>query len=483
MTENLPKSETEGIKKPSKVVIMAILVPMRGLVDANFHQGYMRLFLHLMKIPNLIPVPIYSEAVPVDKARNMLLKEAIIANCDYSLWLDADIYLTTEGFNHLYTTVQLPDKDVVSGIYYERAPPYNPVLRMEAEFNKMKIVYDYPTDKLFEVDGMGMGCVMMTRKAMNAVFKAHGGEPFYFNKEASEDLNFSRNLRKLGYKITVNPLVQCTHIGASVGQWHYLHHKLDEYTEVKELAKYLGEKPEVTLNNTMDAQIQMVKDWKAVFGDKKEKDLSEEEIEEFYKNCNYLYDLTNFWMRGKLRRNSVFANVTDKHRKILDFGCGIGDFGLTMLEDFPDSHVVFYDINKKNMAYLRDRVKKNGFGDRCIVTENVKEIPKEQFDLIFCLDMLEYLKNPAKALSYLRSHLTPTGLLLATVASKSPFQPQHISEITIHEHGFMRLNDCAYIRDDSELAKNTQVRMDKIATTKNSYADIEIEAPLSAKKV
>jgi 2-polyprenyl-3-methyl-5-hydroxy-6-metoxy-1,4-benzoquinol methylase len=431
--------------------------------------NYLGLFLHIMKKPNMVPVPIFSEAMPVDTARNELAKHALLAHANLILWLDSDIILTPSGFDALLKTVEMGN-DFVSGIYYERAPPFNPVLRKEAPFNKMQPIYEYPPDQLFEVDGAGFGCVLMTDKALKAVFGPQKGEPFKFSKECSEDLFFCRRLREQGFKLIANPEAQCSHIGASVSAWHYLHHKRDEYQDVIELAKYLKQSPETTLQKCMDAPFHMLTKWTATFAKKEEKDITAEELDKFYKDYDYLHDLTFYWSRHKTMTNLIFERLPhDEKMVVLDFGCGIGDYGLNVLLENEKAFVVFYDINDKNLNYLRDRVKRRGLQDRCVVTDSLElAMSHKEFDAIFCLDVLEHVKDPAKVTEMLRNSLKRNGLFFGFVAEASHFMPQHInSEFKLEDHGLVRFFSYGYVRNDSDVAAAHQKNIATITGDKD----------------
>jgi SAM-dependent methyltransferase len=459
---------------------VAICVPCRNSVDINFLQSYITALLWFMKQPGVVPIPIFSEAMPLDNARNDIVRSALLAKCDYYLWLDSDIILPEKHLELLWKTLIGNDGSngteamhIVSGIYFERAPPYNPVLRMEAPLGKMIPKYSYDEEKPFTVDGAGFGCILHDSFVIRELVKNTKGRPFQFTADCSEDLFFCREARKLTdpqgnpVKIWVQPAATCGHVGGtSITQWHYLHYKLDEYSDIAELAQYLDDKAggqrqdkELLLEKCNNAAIGMYVEWKHVFGDRKSEDIPESELDEFYRNTKlYLYDLTRYWYSDKKKHQAVLANVHTRHKRVLDYGCGIGNYGLAVLEDFPESTVDFCDINTSNLDYLAWRLARRGdeVSSRARIGDGgfFSEQSGEKYDLIFCIDVLEHLKftEAYETLAKIRESLNSDGLLLAFVAPQMPYQPQHISAPDPEKCGFLKVGEYAYVRDDSSAA-------------------------------
>jgi len=439
--------DVEEMKKmKEKVKRIALCIPMRGHIGSNFLINFIKIFVVFMKMPGVLPIPIFSDIMPIDKARNDIVRSAAIAKADYYFWIDADTYPSEEGvrgmFNYLTDN---EDVKIVSGIYFEKAPPYNPVLRKLDEMDMMRVITKIPSNP-FTVDGIGFGCVMMKRRPMDDMINKFKGNVFQFNDKSSEDLFWSREVKKLGYELQVYPDCTCAHEGIPVTEWHFLHYKLDQFNDVKELSEYLGKPRHEVLDACLDGAFVMMKEWN------KKKPKTEEEITDFYKETDiYLYDLTSWWIRNKQGRAKAFKSVNLKtDMNFLDYGCGIGDYGLEVLEASKSTTVDFFDISKPSMKYLKWRL-----GRRANITPNrwrllnVAAPTHKRYDVIFCFDVLEHLPNPAEHLKYMHDRLRPNGKLIATVAPKKTTQPQHISEIDITEHGFVQLSDVLYMRDDS----------------------------------
>lgn len=481
------RADKEDIKKDMLTYVaaknvkkLAICVPARGMVEASFLNNYITIFTFFMKQPGLIPLPIFSDKMPLDAARNELCKIAISNKADYILFLDSDVYITESALVSMWELLKQENIHAVTGIYYLREQPYTPVLRMMDEGGNMMPIPFYDKDKPFKVDGAGMGAFMMKRSALDAVYVSTKGRPFWFSEDCSEDLNFCKRLcslsdsKKRPFEIWCHPHATCGHYGSFIYEWHHLHYTAEEMSEISELHTYIKttENPAITRKEVLARCFRAPYDINAKFGKQfpgmaQGAKYDSESIDAFYRGIDdYLYDLTMYWFTRRKDIAEIFARIPKKVKRILDFGCGIGDSGLTAMENFKDVHVVFHDINLPNIRYLRWRLEQR----KEIIAENksthiisVSEddldrawdaMKKEPFEVVFCLDVLEHMIDSEKGIKKIRSMLDRNGLLFANVAPKSKLQSMHISSPDLAEFGFLQLGQFIYIRDDSDMAKS-----------------------------
>jgi len=472
---------------------LALCVPMRGKIDAVFMQSYLSLFIHLLKKRGIVSQPVFSDGMPLDKARNSLVKSAILNKADYALFMDADMVMTEAMFERLWETLHTNDDEgkerfIVSGIYYERELPYDAVIRQRNQLGLYEKIMQFDEDKPFTVDGIGFGFVLMKMQPLKDAFNATKGFPFRWTDKVSEDLYFcdlmsgngisdismqDKDGKPITYKIWCDPRVQVPHYGSYVTQWHHLHYKLDEYSDIQELRKFLKIPAEECYQRCMHGALNMCTAWTDKFGkDKKESDLPEEEVLDFYKTTElYLYDLTWFWSHNRQAREQILNAMTNRAPKntdvkVLDFGCGLGDYGLWYLEENPKAKVDFYDINIANLAYLNQRIKTREDDGRIAkgTTGVIKDLPEEEgvYDIILALDVIEHIKDPGKAAEKLRRLLKRNGVLIGKVEPKGMFQPQHISELDLNTCGFLQTDIYTYVRMDSDMAKNYAQTIDNL---------------------
>jgi 2-polyprenyl-3-methyl-5-hydroxy-6-metoxy-1,4-benzoquinol methylase len=479
-------SINEIIDDAGSIKKLAICVPMRGKVDAIFMQSYLALFIHLLKKRGIVAQPIFGDQMPLDKARNSLAKSSILNKADYALWLDSDIVMTEKHFEQAWETLHARDDEgnerfIVTGIYYERELPYDAVIRRKNELGLYEKIMQFPEDKPFTVDGMGFGFVLMKMQPMKDAFAVTKGFPFRWTDKVSEDLHFCELMngcqdlvgvrmvdkegKPITYKMWCDPRIQIPHYGSYTTQWHYLHYKLDEYQDVQELMRFKKIKSEECYQRCVHGALNMCKAWTDRFGkDAKEEDLKEEDVLEFYRSTDlYLYDLTWYWSHNRNTRDTIMNHWREKQERVLDFGCGIGDYGLAYAAENPKSAVDFYDINRENLAYVAHRINVREVqniiekGSCQIFNEAEGKVlmsQEERYDMIFAFDVLEHMKNPIEGAANIRRMLKRNGLLMAQVAPKGMFQPQHIGEIDLCQHGFLQTDTFMYVRSDSDIAVN-----------------------------
>lgn len=119
---------------------------------------------------------------------------------------------------------------------------------------------------------------------------------------------------------------------------------------------------------------------------------------DFYRSSEaYLYDLTVFAMSGtKAPYRRVIRALAPPGAKVLDYGCGIGSDGLLLAEDGYD--VAFADFDNPSTRFLRWRLDRRGIDSPIYdVDANVPA----GFDLVFCFDVIEHVRDPFDFLAQL----------------------------------------------------------------------------------
>ncbi|MBI4210610.1 MAG: glycosyltransferase family 2 protein [Candidatus Diapherotrites archaeon] len=148
------------------------------------------------------------------EARNICARAAIKNGSDYLFFLDADILAPPDTIERLVAR----DKDIISGPYHLKSIPYRPLAYMksgkEGEYN---MCTDIEEEKLYEVDGVGGGCLLIKRHALEKV-----GDPYFSfalnGKNIGEDLYFCSKAQKAGCGIWYdNTIPEVKHFGAAIG--------------------------------------------------------------------------------------------------------------------------------------------------------------------------------------------------------------------------------------------------------------------------
>lgn len=102
--------------------------------------------------------------------------------------------------------------------------------------------------------------------------------------------------------------------------------------------------------------------------------------------------------------------------KLLDLGCGEGRMLRLLREADPRHEVTGMDHNPNVLSISIPGVK---MGQADITDPG--SLPAEAFDRIFCLDMLEHLKQVSGPIATLKKALKPGGLLILSAPSENAF--------------------------------------------------------------
>jgi GT2 family glycosyltransferase len=147
----------------------------------------------------------------VDVSRNLIVEHAIEYGYDYILWVDSDMILPKNALVKLWAH----DKDIVSGVYaYKILNGENAVVKRFKD-KEADIYEDIPLkeirerEDLFEVDGIGFGCVL-TKVDM---FRNIGKPWFVYSPDMGEDIYFCRKAQATRYKVWLDPTIRCGHCG------------------------------------------------------------------------------------------------------------------------------------------------------------------------------------------------------------------------------------------------------------------------------
>ena len=153
-------------------------------------------------------------------ARNKIVTEALQNNMDLILWLDSDIAFEPDLLSRLFEDMNKTKADVVTGLYFTRAEPLEPVIystletKQEGDYMYIKKdVYDhYPKNKIFEIAGCGFGAVLTTVDICKKIIENYGA-PFTPLPGMGEDLTFCYKAREMGAKIMCDSGIKLEHVG------------------------------------------------------------------------------------------------------------------------------------------------------------------------------------------------------------------------------------------------------------------------------
>lgn len=155
-----------------------------------------------------------------------------------------------------------------------------------------------------------------------------------------------------------------------------------------ELQEYLGDK----FVNYFDSSWALANEWLKI------KPKSDEEIANFYKKTkHYLYNLLIWYESGdRIDFRNDFKTLREKYgvNSVLDYGCGVGNDGLYLLEN--GFEVVFVDYNCPSTDFLKWRLKKRKLKATVIDVETIEKSQKllPDTDVFWAIDVLEHMVHP-----------------------------------------------------------------------------------------
>jgi len=112
---------------------------------------------------------------------------------------------------------------------------------------------------------------------------------------------------------------------------------------------------------------------------------------------------------------------------ILDVATGTGRVPLIMARNAQfDGHTVGVDLSRGMLEVAQEKVDAGHFDDFItLMNENGQELPfiDNAFDVVTCLEALEFMPNPDLALQEIIRVLRPNGILLTTIRIDTPWMP------------------------------------------------------------
>jgi glycosyltransferase involved in cell wall biosynthesis/SAM-dependent methyltransferase len=155
------------------------------------------------------------------KARTEVVKQAIAHKAKWLFFIDSDVFPPPDVLSKLMAH----GKDIVTGIYYMKTMPPQPVLFKEMGSGPY---YNFPVEELFEVEGSGLGCCLINMEIFEKFDEK--GLPYFqenwLHEKADgskvrinigEDHWFFMKAKELGYKIWCDSSVLCDHLDTNTG--------------------------------------------------------------------------------------------------------------------------------------------------------------------------------------------------------------------------------------------------------------------------
>ena len=154
--------------------------------------------------------------------RSSMAIEAVNGKYDWLVMIDSDMVLERDTIRRLVEGVQ--DKHFLTALYFRRRLPTGPLILKEldwyeSEYGPMEIAEayeDYPRGEVFQIQGCGFGCCIMSVEMVRKLGIAYRMNPWTPLPRLSEDFAFCYRAIKQGYKLYCDSSLLPGHVGTHV---------------------------------------------------------------------------------------------------------------------------------------------------------------------------------------------------------------------------------------------------------------------------
>lgn len=224
----------------------------------------------------------------------------------------------------------------------------------------------------------------------------------------------------------------------------------DEQEQINCIVEYTGKSEEEVRNILNDITMIIAKD----FNENVKNPNDRNEVENWYRNTPYyIYDLSKFHFTGADGKHPSFYETVvrevllyckqNKNKRILDYGCGIGDLCFKM--DEMGHEVSGFDFKSKTLDFAIWKGKKIAPYTVDFVNEKETHIYGiNSFDMVSCIDVIEHMYDIEYELKTIYELLKPGGSIIFTTTfpnspdSKDIF-PMHLEKWKNFEPKLWRL--------------------------------------------
>jgi SAM-dependent methyltransferase len=102
--------------------------------------------------------------------------------------------------------------------------------------------------------------------------------------------------------------------------------------------------------------------------------------------------------------------------RLLDMGCGTGDFALSFQKAFPGGQYLGIDVSQAGIEICRQKVPGARFQQRDLTHPSpVATVDRGWATVAICSEVLEHVDQPGLILTHIQPYLAPSAVLLITV--------------------------------------------------------------------
>ena len=145
---------------------------------------------------------------------------------------------------------------------------------------------------------------------------------------------------------------------------------------------------------------------------------NDDSIKQAYSDLSFLYSIRLMLCYNNSQNVSPYLLQTDenvKNKKILDYGCGVSDGGLSLSS--LGSEVTIVDLDDKKLDFAISRYHNRNLDCNVIRIKDFGKLPElkqDYYDLVISTNIFEHIRNPLKLLKLLTNSLKIGGYLIDT---------------------------------------------------------------------
>jgi SAM-dependent methyltransferase len=172
------------------------------------------------------------------------------------------------------------------------------------------------------------------------------------------------------------------------------------------------------------AATRFTEEWRQKVSDPRD----EQAVVRFYnESTTEMFDLAHWHAEDEIHyRTLMCVDLAARRpgRAVLDYGSGIGSDALIFAES--GFRVTLADISEPLLGFARWRCERRGFTVQTIDLKRTP-LPRRRFDVALCLDVLEHISRPLRALDAIGRAMRGGGLLFVHAPfGKDPDRPMHL---------------------------------------------------------
>ena len=130
-----------------------------------------------------------------------------------------------------------------------------------------------------------------------------------------------------------------------------------------------------------------------------------------------------FKLQKKIRQ-AALGLISNNSEKIIDIGCGMGDFTLYLANKFPNNEFVGIDFSEKMVALANEMREKSAIENVTFEVGNITEtgLGSNEFDTLICANVLHHIEkgNISKVLSEF-ARITKSEMIIEIKNSLCPY--------------------------------------------------------------